>query len=79
MTLVRTGTTTREQRLLIPVPQVEPRVAIPLQNLRRHGLLVAPPFAFARGNPPRHRALHVWLWLWNRRASHTEEGSDGLD
>ncbi len=33
MTLVQTTTTTHEQHLLISVPQVEPRTAIPLQNL----------------------------------------------
>src|SRR5713101_259153 len=36
MTPIQT-TTTREQQLLIPVPQVEPRTAIPLQNLRIPG------------------------------------------
>ena len=34
MTLVQTTTTTREQSILIPLPQVEPRVTIPEQNLR---------------------------------------------
>src|SRR5260370_9515010 len=37
MTLVQTTTTTREPSMLIPVPQVEPRVTIPLQNLRIPG------------------------------------------
>ena len=37
MTLVQTATTTREPSMLIPVPQVEPRVTIPLQNLRIPG------------------------------------------
>src|SRR6266516_3783496 len=36
MTPIQTPTT-REQHMLIPVPQVEPRVAIPLQNLRIPG------------------------------------------
>ncbi len=37
MTLVQTTTTTREQSMLIPIPQVEPRVTIPAQNLRIPG------------------------------------------
>src|SRR6266567_5300544 len=37
MTLVQTTTTTREPSMRIPVPQVEPRATIPLQNLRIPG------------------------------------------
>jgi hypothetical protein len=36
MTLIRT-TTTQEHQLFIPVPQVEPRTTIPVQNLRIPG------------------------------------------
>jgi aspartate aminotransferase-like enzyme len=46
MTLVQT-TTTREQRMLIPVPQVEPRTTIPLQNLRIPGPTPVPPAVLA--------------------------------
>ena len=37
MTLVQTTTTTRKQSMLISLPEVEPRTAIPLQNLRIPG------------------------------------------
>jgi aspartate aminotransferase-like enzyme len=37
MTLIQTTTTTPEPRILIPVPQVEPRAKIPIQNLRIPG------------------------------------------
>jgi aspartate aminotransferase-like enzyme len=46
MTLIQT-TTTREQHMLIPVPQVEPRTAIPLQNLRIPGPTPVPPAVLA--------------------------------
>src|SRR6266571_626514 len=46
MTPIQT-TTTREQHMLIPVPQVEPRVAIPLQNLRIPGPTPVPPAVLA--------------------------------
>jgi hypothetical protein len=46
MTLVQT-TTTREQRMLIPFPQVEPRTTIPLQNLRIPGPTPVPPAVLA--------------------------------
>lgn len=39
--------TTQEQHLLIPVPQVEPRVAIPIQNLRIPGPTPVPPAMLA--------------------------------
>ena len=47
MTLVQTTTTTREQRMLIPVPQVEPRITIPAQNLRIPGPTPVPPAVLA--------------------------------
>ena len=47
MTLVQTATTTREQRMLIPLPQVEPRVTIPPQNLRIPGPTPVPPAVLA--------------------------------
>jgi hypothetical protein len=37
MALIQTTAKTPEPRMLIPVPQVEPRIAIPLQNLRIPG------------------------------------------
>src|SRR5260370_19240277 len=37
MTRIQTTTTTHERGTLIPPPQVEPRTAIPLQNLRIPG------------------------------------------
>jgi len=37
MTLIQTTTTTQKQHLFVPVPQVEPRVTIPVQNLRIPG------------------------------------------
>src|SRR6266849_4503613 len=45
MTLVQTTTTTttRAYSMLIPVPQVEPRVTIPAQNLRIPGPTPVPP------------------------------------
>src|SRR6266550_4299608 len=43
MKLLQTTTTTCELRMLIPVPQVEPRTAIPLQNLRIPGPTPVPP------------------------------------
>src|SRR6266571_7768977 len=46
MTPIQT-TTTREQQLLIPVPRVEPRVAIPIQNLRIPGPTPVPPAVLA--------------------------------
>jgi aspartate aminotransferase-like enzyme len=46
MTPIQT-TTTREEQLLIPVPQVEPRTAIPLQNLRIPGPTPVPPAVLA--------------------------------
>src|SRR6266568_6395007 len=47
MTLVQSATTTHEQQMLIPVPQVERRVAIPLQNLRIPGPTPVPPAVLA--------------------------------
>src|SRR6266699_971063 len=47
MTLVQTTATTREQPMLIPVPQVEPRVTIPIQNLRIPGPTHVPPAVLA--------------------------------
>src|SRR5258708_19539817 len=47
MTLVQTTTTTREQSMLIPLQQVEPRVRIPLQNLRIPGPTPVPPAVLA--------------------------------
>src|SRR6266700_5161082 len=47
MTLLQTTTTTRAQRMLIPVPLVEPRTAIPLQNLRIPGPTPVPPAVLA--------------------------------
>src|SRR5260370_27263198 len=47
MTLVQTTTTTRELSMLIPVPQVEPRVTIPLQNLLIPGPTPVPPAVLA--------------------------------
>src|SRR5216683_7802214 len=47
MRLVQTTTTTREQSKLIPVPPVEPRNAIPLQNLRIPGPTPVPPAVLA--------------------------------
>jgi aspartate aminotransferase-like enzyme len=47
VTLLQTATTTRAQRMLIPVPQVEPRTAIALQNLRIPGPTPVPPAVFA--------------------------------
>ncbi len=46
MALLRT-TTTQKQHLLIPVPEVEPRTAIPLQNLRIPGPTAVPPAVLA--------------------------------
>ncbi len=46
MTPIQTRTT-QEQQLLIPVPQVEPRVAIPIQNLRIPGPTPVPPAVLA--------------------------------
>ena len=43
MTRVQTTTTTHEEQPLIPVPQVEPRTSIPLQNLRIPGPTPVPP------------------------------------
>lgn len=47
MALVQTETTTHEQRMLIPVPQVEPCVSIPAQNLRIPGPTPLPPAVLA--------------------------------
>jgi aspartate aminotransferase-like enzyme len=47
MTLIQTTTTTREHSMLIPVPQVEPRVTIPAQNLRIPGPTPMPPAVLA--------------------------------
>lgn len=47
MTLVQTTTTTHEQKTCIPIPQVEPRTAIPLQNLRIPGPMPVPPAVLA--------------------------------
>jgi aspartate aminotransferase-like enzyme len=47
MTLVQTTTTTREQRMLIPVPQVESRTTIPAQNMRIPGPTPVPPAVLA--------------------------------
>ena len=47
MPLIQTTTTTPEQRMLITVPQVEPRAAIPLQNLRIPGPTPVPPAVLA--------------------------------
>jgi aspartate aminotransferase-like enzyme len=47
MTLVQTTTTTHEQPLHIPVPEVEPRTAIPLQNLLFPGPTPVPPAVLA--------------------------------
>ena len=46
MTTIQTHTT-HEQQLLIPVPQVEPRTVIPLQNLRIPGPTPVPPTVLA--------------------------------
>ena len=46
MTPIQTRTT-QEQQLLIPVPRVEPRVAIPIQNLRIPGPTPVPPAVLA--------------------------------
>src|SRR6266704_596399 len=47
MTLVQYATTTREQSMLIPLPQVEPRVTIPAQDLRIPGPTPVPPAILA--------------------------------
>src|SRR5260370_40483899 len=47
MTLMHALTTTKERGLIIPVPQVEPRTAIPLQNLRIPGPTPVPPTVLA--------------------------------
>jgi aspartate aminotransferase-like enzyme len=47
MTRDQTTTTTHEQRMYIPIPQVEPRTAIPLQNLRIPGPTSVPPAVLA--------------------------------
>ncbi len=47
MTLVQTTTPTYEQSMHIPVPLVEPRTAIPLQNLRIPGPTPVPPAVLA--------------------------------
>ncbi len=47
MTLVQTTTTIPEERMLVPVPQVEPRATIPLQNLRIPGPTPVPPLVLA--------------------------------
>src|SRR6266699_2465557 len=47
MTLVQYATTTHEQRMPIPLPQVEPRVTIPHQNLRIPGPTPVPPAVLA--------------------------------
>src|SRR6266852_740059 len=55
MTLVQTTTTTREQSMLIPIPQVEPSVTIPAQNLRIPG-----------DAQVLCRNRDTWLHLWDR-------------
>ena len=47
MTLVQTTITTREPSMRIPVPQVKPRVTIPLQNLGIPGPTPVPPAVLA--------------------------------
>jgi aspartate aminotransferase-like enzyme len=47
MTLVQTTTMAHEQRMRIPVPQVEPRTTIPAQNLRIPGPIPVPPAVLA--------------------------------
>ena len=47
MTLKQTTTMAREQSMLIPVPQVEQRTSIPLQNLRIPGPTPVPPAVLA--------------------------------
>ena len=47
MTLMHALTTTKERGLIIPIPQVEPRTAIPLQNLRIPGPTPVPPAVLA--------------------------------
>src|SRR6266480_2098532 len=47
MILVQSATTTHEQQMLIPLPQVKPRAAIPLQNLRIPGPIPVPPAVLA--------------------------------
>src|SRR6266700_3084545 len=47
MTLVQTTLMAHEQSMLIPVPQVEPRVMIPAQNLRIPGPTPVPPAVLA--------------------------------
>src|SRR6266700_754997 len=47
MTLVQTTLMAHEQSMLIPVPQVEPRVTIPAQNLRIPGPTPVPPAVLA--------------------------------
>ncbi len=47
MTLVQTTTPTHAQSMHIPVPQVEPRTAMPLQNLRIPGPTPVPPAVLA--------------------------------
>jgi aspartate aminotransferase-like enzyme len=51
MTIIPT-TTTQEQHLLIPVPEVEPRTAIPVQNLRIPGQTPVPPSVLAELGRP---------------------------
>src|SRR5258708_36195873 len=47
MTLMHALTTTKERGLIIPLPQVEPRTTIPLQNLRIPGPTPVPPAVLA--------------------------------
>ena len=47
MTLVQTTTTTRAHSMFIPIPQVEPRITIPPQNLRIPGPTSVPPKVLA--------------------------------
>ena len=47
MTLLQTTTTAREHSMRIPIPQVEKRVTIPLQNLRIPGPTPVPPAVLA--------------------------------
>src|SRR6266487_3560862 len=47
MTLVQTTTTTRAHSMRIPLPQEEPRVTIPAQNLRIPGPTPVPPAVLA--------------------------------
>jgi aspartate aminotransferase-like enzyme len=47
MTLIHYATTKHERGMLIPLPQVEPRTTIPLQNLRIPGPTPVPPAVLA--------------------------------